>query len=81
MDFKKLHDLSCSVHTCSTFLSENAAIISNFACMLSNKTSNEDFILTCYKNEFHFYKKHFEELDEKYKKLEMFLNENNIKGV
>ena len=81
MDFEKLHDLSCSFHTWCGFLYENAAINSNFACMLSNKTSNVDFILMCYKNEFHFLKRHFEELYEKYKELEKFLNENNIDRV
>lgn len=80
MDYEKLHALSCSVNTWCNFLLENAVITSNFASMLFNKFSNEDDILALYKHEFYFLKKHMQELILKYKELEKFCSENNIKG-
>ncbi len=78
MDYEKLHDLSCSFKTWCNFLLENAVITSNFAYF--NKFSKEDYILSLYKNEFHFLKQHMQELILKYNELEKFLNENNIEG-
>jgi hypothetical protein len=78
MDFEKLHTLSCTLNTWCVFLHENTVITSNFACMLSNESSNEDYILRLYKNEFYYLKTHMEELIEKYEKLENFCNENRL---
>lgn len=78
MDFEKLHTLSNALNTWCVFLNENTVITSNFACMLSNGSSQEDYILRLYKNEFYYLKKHMEELIEKYEELENFCNENNI---
>ena len=78
MDFEKLNILSCTFNTWCDFLQENAVITSNFACMLSIGSYDEDFILRLYKNEFFYLKKHMEELIEKYNELENFCNENNI---
>ena len=84
MDFEKLYDLSSSVNTWTEFVFEHAVAIKKISCSLSGgiRTAIEnDFLLRCYENEYCHFKKNMEDLILKYKELEKFLNENNIRGV
>lgn len=80
MDFEKLHELSCSVKTWSEFLLENAICMSKHACCLQHGDFASGFVLRSYENEFYYLKTHMEELILKYRELEKFCDENNIKG-
>ena len=82
MDFEKLYDLSCSVNTWTEFVFEHAVAIKKMSCSLSgslNTAIENDIFLRCYKNDYFHFKKNMEDLILKYKELEKFLNENNIK--
>ena len=79
MDFEKLCSLSCSVNTWAEFILEHAATTNEYSYALKYYTDNRDFLLGLYKKKFYYLKKNIEEINEKFKELEKFLNENNIK--
>lgn len=79
MDFEKLSSLSCTVNTWAQFVLEHATTTNEYSYVLKYYQNNCDFILSLYKKEFYYLKKNIEEINEKLKELEKFLNENNIK--
>lgn len=81
MDFEKLHDLSCGVKTWTYFLLENTIMMSKLACALKHGDFENGYVLRSYEHEFYYLKDHMEELIIKYKELEKFCNENNIKEL
>ena len=79
MDLEKLSSLSCTVNTWASFVLEHAITTNEYSCALKYYPNNRDFLLGLYKKEFHYLKKNIEEINENFKELEKFLNENNIK--
>lgn len=78
MDFEKLSSLSCSVNSWAQFVLDHSTTTNEYSYILKYYLTNRDFILDLYKKEFYFLKKNIEELNEKFKELEKFFNENNI---
>ena len=78
MDFEKLHELSGSVRTWTYFLLESAIAASKIACSLRHGDFERGYVLRSYENEFYYLRKNMRELNEKFKELEKFFNENNI---
>lgn len=81
IDFEKLCSLSCTINTWSEFVLEHAITINEYSYVLKYYPDNLNFLLRLYKKEFYYLKKNIEEINEKFKELEKFLNENNINGV
>lgn len=89
MDLEKLYSLSCTIRTWSDFVLQHATTTTEYSSLLSHEcsfdkkfcgTTQFNYLLRCYKNQFYYLKNSMEDLILKYKELEKFCNENNING-